>query len=95
VGHYQKRLGTALRKLVKEKKLGGKGKLTSSKIDRMQNYFGMAVRLNTSSVEIMLKAIMATLFHLSSTDNNPQHTLCPVGEDSWCNFQSTTAKGLK
>ncbi len=45
VGHVQKRLGTAFRKLKKETKgLGGKGKLTDSMIDKMQNYYGIAIR---------------------------------------------------
>ena len=39
VGHVQKRVGTALRKLKKENKgIGGKGKLTDSLIDKLQNY---------------------------------------------------------
>ena len=43
VGYVQKRLGTALRKLKKEKKgLGGKGKLTDNMIDKLQNYYGIA-----------------------------------------------------
>ena len=47
VGHVQKRVGTALRKLKKETKgLGGKGKLTNAMIDRLQNYYGIAVRSN-------------------------------------------------
>ena len=43
IGHVQKRVGTALRKVRKEKKLGGKGKLTDKMIDRLQNYYGVAV----------------------------------------------------
>ena len=52
VGHAQKRLGTRLRNLRKEKKndklsdgkkIGGKGRLTDKMINRMQNYYGMAI----------------------------------------------------
>lgn len=34
IGHVQKRVGTALRKLTKQRKLGGRGKLTEKMIDR-------------------------------------------------------------
>lgn len=94
VGHYQKRLGTALRKLKKTTKgLGGKGKLTEAKIDKMQNYFGIALRNNTSSVKQMSNAIWSTFFHLSSTDEHPLHSKCPKGKDSWCSYQRATAAG--
>ena len=45
VGHVQKRVGTNLRNLKKEhKRIGGKGKLTNSAIDKLQNYYGIAIR---------------------------------------------------
>ena len=95
VGHVQKRLGTALRKLKKEKKgLGGKGKLTDSMIDKMQNYYGIAIRSNKGSLEKMKGNILATLFHCASTDKRPFHSAyCPAGEDSWCGYQRDKAKG--
>ncbi|GFV23617.1 uncharacterized protein TNCV_275031 [Trichonephila clavipes] len=44
IGHVQKRVGARLRKLKsKNKNLSGKGKLTDSFIDRLQNYYGIAV----------------------------------------------------
>ena len=58
VGHVQKRLGTRLRKLrndMKGKKLSdgkgilGKGRLTDKIINKMQSYYGMAIRQNTLS----------------------------------------------
>lgn len=39
IGHVQNRVGTALRKL----KLGGKGKLSDAMIDKLQNYYGIAI----------------------------------------------------
>ena len=41
VGHYQKRVGTRLRKLMKDNK--GFGELTAPLIDKLQNYFGIAL----------------------------------------------------
>ena len=47
IGHVQKRVGTALRKLKKDNPgPGGKGKLTNAMIDKLQNYYGIAVRSN-------------------------------------------------
>ena len=43
IGHYQKRVGNRLRKLRKEKKLGGKKRLTNKNIDTLQNYFGIGM----------------------------------------------------
>lgn len=34
----------------------------------------------------MRKAVWATYFHLSSTDNDPCHGLCPKGPDTWCAY---------
>ena len=58
VGHVQKRLGTALRKLKKETKgMGGKGRLTDAMIDKLQNYYGIAIRGNPGDLAGMKKAI--------------------------------------
>lgn len=94
VGHYQKRVGKALRQLVACQKLGGKGKLTQALIDKLQNYFGIALRSSTGSVEQMYKAIWASLFHVAANDKQPLHAKCPLGEDSWCSYQVAKAKGV-
>ena len=74
VDHVQKRVGTRLRKLKRDKKgLGGKGKLTNVIIDRLQNYYGIAVRSNVNSLEGMKKAIHASLFHVASSEKNIWH----------------------
>ncbi|GFV60088.1 uncharacterized protein TNCV_3886061 [Trichonephila clavipes] len=45
IGHIQKRVGSKLRIIkTKEKGLGGKGKLSDSFIDKIQNYYGIAIR---------------------------------------------------
>ena len=95
IGHVQKRMGTRLRRLktnYKGKKLedgnglDGKNRLTESVIDKIQNYYGMAIRQNVHNVEAMKKAVWAVLFHLSSSDDKPNHGLCPQGSDSWCKY---------
>ena len=95
VGHYQKRIGNRLRKLKKkEKGLGGRGKLTDATIDRLQNYFGVAIRQNAGDLAGMVKATRASLFHVSSSKNNNFHyPNCPTGSNSWCKYNADKANG--
>ena len=53
----------------------------------MQNYYGLAIRKNVDSLDKMLKAVWATYYHKLSTDENPQHGLCPDSVDSWCKYK--------
>ena len=99
VGHVQKRVGSRLRKLKKSykntklsdgKTIGGMGRLTDAKIDCLQNYYGLAIRQNTGSVVEMQKQIMASLYHVASTDEELNHHMCPSGDDSWCRYATDT-----
>ncbi|GFX24696.1 uncharacterized protein TNCV_3344761 [Trichonephila clavipes] len=64
IGHVQKRVGARLRKLKsKNKNLSGKGKLTDSFIDRLQNYYGIAVRSNVGNLSGLQQNVIAALFH--------------------------------
>lgn len=96
VNHVQKRMGTALRSLVSKAKkgeaLGGRGGLTQDLIKRLTSYYGLALRSNTD-VQDMQRAVMATLHHISSTDAEPHHQLCPPGALSWCRHRSAEAEG--
>ena len=92
VGHVQKRVGTALRKLKKENKgIGGKGKLTDAMIDKLQNYCGIAIRSNSGDWESMKSAIYASLFHCTSSIKKNLHHYCPNGADSWCRYKQDQA----
>ena len=104
VGHVQKWVGSRLLKLKSSNKginlsdgkgLSVKGRLTDAKIDILQNYYDLAIRENLSDVQQMAKAVKASFFHVASTDDKPQHHLCPKGDDSWCGYQrdSQTYKG--
>ena len=88
VGHYQKRVGTRLRKLKKKVRgLGGRGRLTDATIGRLQNFFGIAIRQNTGDIVAMKSSALATLFHVASLkDNNWHYPHCPMGASSWCKF---------
>ena len=106
--HVAKRLGTGLRNLRKEtyievgqsgsrkrrSVLGGKNKLTDRTIDRLQHYFKQSIKRKVNTTEVIMRdEIMSSFYHCTSTDDNPQHHLCPRGEDSWCFFQAAVAKG--
>ena len=74
VGHYQKRIGNRLRKLKKrEKGLRGREKLTDATIDRLQNFFGLAIRQNTGKLAGMKAGVLASLFHVASSKTNNLH----------------------
>ena len=94
IGHVQKRVGTRLRKLkLKVKGLGGKGRLTDAVVDKLQNYYGIAVRSNIGDLKGMQSAINAALFHVASSKVNNYHDHCPVGPNSWCTFQNDKVNG--
>lgn len=103
VGHVQKRMGSRLRRLKTSlkgsnlsdgKSISGKNRLTDSAIDRLQNYYGLAIRQNVDSVENMKKAVWAVYFHTLSTNEEPSHELCPAGADSWCKFNKGKVTGV-
>lgn len=103
IGHVQKRMGTRLKtlkqkskgkKLADEKSMSGKGRLTDGAILKIQNYYGVAIRRNTSNLEAMKREVWAEYFHLCSSNENPQHGLCPKGDTSWCKYQKAMAAGL-
>ncbi|GFV76641.1 uncharacterized protein TNCV_4728611 [Trichonephila clavipes] len=96
IGHVQKRVGARLRKLKsKNKNLSGKGKLTDSFIDRMQNYYGIAVLSNVGNLSGLQQNVIAALFHCSSSVEKPMHGQCPIGKDSWCYYQRALSCGKK
>ena len=97
VNHADKRMGTALTKAIADHKLGGKGqgRLTNAKASKLQKYYGRAIRQNIGNPIAMKDAVWATYFHSISTDDDPHHTSCPMGEDSWCIFNKAEALGAE
>ncbi|GFY09522.1 uncharacterized protein TNCV_4322011 [Trichonephila clavipes] len=88
IGHIQKRVGSRLRKLKKNTKgLGGKGKLTDKFIDKLHNYYGIAIHSNVGCLEKMQSAVIAASFHCCSSNQNPMHGQCPTGKDNWCQYK--------
>lgn len=102
VGHVHKRMGSRLRRLVQEwkgrkledgKGMSGSKRLTGTEIDKLQDYYGKAIRENTGNIDSMQRAVWATYFHKISTDKEPHHGLCP--KDSWCKYNSKEKDNYK
>ena len=66
-------------------RIGGQGRLPDRMIDLLQNYFGKAIRNNTTDLQAMAKAAWAALMHKVAFENEEErHKFCPEGEALWC-----------
>ena len=87
IADVQKEWGQLLGKLPKERKdMRGKGKRTDRIFDKLQTYYGIAIRSKLGSLESMTKAILSALFHCASSQENKYHAHCPQRKESWCGF---------
>lgn len=100
INHVSKRMGGRLRRLKMDfkkqklddgKSLGGKNRLTDKKIDQIQSYYGKAIKENKNVAE-MRKAVWAIFCHIGSSDEKPEHRLCPKGKKSWCKYNRVEAE---
>ena len=95
-------------KLEDGKPIGGHGRLTETKIKKLQKHYGLAIRQNTIkksnptdrevdvAIYIMKKNIIAILNHsVKAQDPAKQHRFCPLGETSWCRWQQDVTTGTK
>ena len=67
-----------------KKVMKAKSRLTDSHIDKLQNYFSIALRSNVGNVKDMQNAILASMLHVASSYDDNYHTYCPKRSDSWC-----------
>jgi len=66
--------------------LHGRGKLTDTVINSMQND-GLAIRNNLENIYSMKKAVWAVLFHCTKFDDiEYRHRMCPRDADTWYKF---------
>jgi hypothetical protein len=102
-GHAQKRSGARLKRLVKEnrgtklhnnKTVGGKGRLTQAEIDKLQNYYCLAISKSVNNLEVINRTVWAVFFHQLLTNEKPQHGVCPSGGDNWCKFKNSATSGV-
>ncbi|XP_075751069.1 uncharacterized protein LOC142817685 [Rhipicephalus microplus] len=89
--HVAKRLGTSIRKL--KTPLSRGEKLKDGQIQKLQNYYRIAITSNRGDVREMYRVIWASLFHSSSTNAAKSHKFCPEGVESWCKHQRAEALG--
>ena len=78
------------KKLSDGKCIGGKGRVTSVKIDTFQSFYGLAIKSNKGNSEAMSKATLVILYHYMKQAN---HEYCPKGVNSWCSFNRDKATG--
>ena len=84
VRQVQKPVGKYLHDLKKDKTLTEKhGKrpvfnrcLTHANINKLQSYYGNAIRASVGNVESIKKTCWALFYHSSSRDKNPKHDCC-------------------
>ena len=100
VGHVQKRMGSRLRNLKKNMKgkklsdgvsIGGRGRLTDKTVDKIQNFYGQAIRANPGDLKGMVDSIWAIYYHMikgTEMELPEQHQYCPKGDASWCKYWS-------
>ncbi len=79
------------KKLADGKGLSGAGRLTTARIDSIQNFYGLCIRQNKGDSKAMAKGTKAIMYHYVSTKEKPQYNFCPVGKNSWCLFQRDVA----
>lgn len=99
VGHVEKCLGSRLRYWKKRlgathledgKGISRKGRLTKQ-TDKLQGYYGIAIRQHSYDLSCMQTAAMAIWHHTRSTGDNPDYDLCPPDENSRCGYQGDIA----
>jgi hypothetical protein len=103
IGYVQKRMGARLRRLVKEmartklhdrKALGDKDCLTKSEIDKLQNNYGLAIRSNVNSLEVMKRAVWATFFTCCQRMRTPSMVFAQVVMTFGVNSRTVPVQGL-
>ena len=70
------------------KKLGGKGRLTDTKTDTLQNYLSIAFRQNVGGIDKMISVCKASMFYVAGYHEN-----CPRNQNSWCQYQQDILNG--
>ena len=92
LNHADKRMGTALRMLSKEERLGstGRGCLTEAKSDSLQNFNRGGILDNIPNIDKMRTATWSILYHSMSTGEQPRHEHC-LGPESRCFHQRALA----
>jgi hypothetical protein len=87
IGYVQKRMGVRLRRLVKEnigtrvhdgKTFCGKVRLTKFELQKLQNYYALAIRWNVNYVEAMKRAVWTIFITSCQYLRNPNMVCAQV-----------------
>ena len=62
------------------------GVMNDATIDKVQLYYGNAIRAHPKDLVGMTNACWAVFYHSASTESNPQHQHCPTGAEIWCKY---------
>jgi hypothetical protein len=87
----ERKWGTTLHE---NKLAGGKGRHPQSEIEKLQSYYGLAIRRNASNLVRMKRAVWAVFFHKLLKNENTQHGVCPGVGDNWCKFKNSACSGV-
>ena len=60
--------------------------LTATSIDKLQRYYGNAIRANVGNIEAMEHACWAVFYHSCSHNGDPHHEYYPKGADTSCSY---------
>ena len=77
------------RKLNDGKVAGGRGRVTDKICDKIQNYFGTAIRETFGNKVEMKRSIWKSSKHMirdADESLEKQHEFCPKSKDMWCTF---------
>ncbi|GFW73238.1 uncharacterized protein TNCV_2799021 [Trichonephila clavipes] len=80
-------------KLSDGKSIGRKESLTDRMIDLFTTYYRNAILQNKTCLSDMRKAVWAVYFDIRSSDEEPLHSFCPVGPNSWYKYQNQVLEG--
>lgn len=91
VNHVTKRMGSRLRNTkikCKGKTLSDvksiRSRLSDKTIDQLQTYYSSAIICKYNDLIKMKRAVWAIYFLKASSDEDPQHGLCPPPPETWC-----------
>ena len=66
-------------------------KLTQPMITKITNTYATNLKNNAPDPVKMKLGVLGGIFHMSSTDKQPNHKHCPSGENSWCKYNRAIA----
>ena len=91
INHIAKRMFNALDSLKKANKKELNRKLTQPMITKITNTYATNLKANAPDTHKMKLGVLGGIFHMSSTDEQPNHKHFPSGEKSWCKFKRAIA----